>query len=402
VRNVGEDGPTFSQDLLAGANDPDVGATLSVSGLDASVTTTGGRQLVLGPDYTLSNSTLVLTAAGFGKFDSLAALQTEQVVFHYGVSDGILATADALTLNVAGADDAPTLIHQTASQSATAGTPFSLTLPSDTFQDPDTGDHLTLIATLSNGMALPSWLAFSANTGTFSGTPAPNNAGGFDVKVTATDPGGLAATDSFHFTVAGSANHSPVITSDGAGTAASIIITDDTKHVETVHATDSDPNTTIKYSIVGGQDQKLFNIDPASGVLSFKNMPQDGHSYNVTVSASDGSLQDTQAINVQVAKGVFEAGNAHVADNFVFKPGFGLEIVSNFDATSANHDVLELDHALFRQSDPHASSQAIFDLIEHHSFQLGSDVIIVADNFNLIDLRNTNLHALTPKDFLLT
>ncbi|WP_035695065.1 putative Ig domain-containing protein [Bradyrhizobium liaoningense] len=398
ARSVGEDGPIFSQDLLIGANDPDIGDLLSIFGLDLSVTSAGGRKLVLGTDYTLTNSTLSLTAAGFAKFNSLAALQTDEAVFHYGVSDGILVTANALTLSIVGTNDAPTLVNQTPSQSLNVGTPFSLTLPANTFQDADSGDHLTLAATLGNGTALPLWLTFNAATGIFSGTPSPSNAGGFDIKFTATDTGGLIATDIFHVTVT---NHAPVITSDGAGATASIIITDDTKYVDTVRATDPDPNTTINYSIIGGQDQKLFAINPVSGALSFKSMPQDGRSYQVQVAASDGGLQDTQAINVQVARGAFEFGNGNVVDTFVFKPGFGLAIVSNFDATSSNHDMLELDHALFRQADPHASPATSFDVIQHHSFQLGPDVIIVSDTHDLIDLRNTNLQSLTAKDFIL-
>ena len=329
--SVGEDGPSFSRDLLAGASDPDAGDHLSVLGLDASVTTAGGRALALGTDYTLNGSTLALTAAGFAKFNSLSGSQIDQAIFHFGVSDGIVATADTLTLSIIGADDAPLLASQTANQSATAGTPFALTLPANTFQDPDSGDHLTLAATASNGTALPAWLSFNPTTGAFSGTAGLGDVGAFDVTVTATDTGGLTATDTFHFSVAApSADHPPVITSDGGGDAASIIITDNSKYVATVHAVDPDPGTTLAYSIVGGADQKLFAIDPNTGVLAFKSTPQDGHSYQVTVAASDGSLQDTQAIAVHVANGPLEFSNPGVADTFVFKPHFGLDSRQQF------------------------------------------------------------------------
>jgi hypothetical protein len=96
----------------------------------------------------------------------------------------------------------------------------------------------------------------------------------------------------------------------------------------------------------------------------------------------------------------FEFGNNNISDTFVFKSGFELSVVSNFDAKSPNHDVLKLDHGLFRQGDVHASSETIFDLTKHHSFQ-GSDVLIVTDKLNVIDLRDTDLHSLTAKDFLL-
>ena len=81
---VGEDGPAFSQNLLAGASDPDAGTQLSVSGLDTTVTTSRGRVLVLGTDYTLNGSTLNLTSQGFARFNSLAAAQSDQIVVHFG------------------------------------------------------------------------------------------------------------------------------------------------------------------------------------------------------------------------------------------------------------------------------------------------------------------------------
>ena len=268
------------------------------------------------------------------------------------------------------------------------------------FQDADSGDHLTFAATLSDGTTLPSWLAFNAATTTLSGTPGAGDVGGFDVKVTATDTSGLMAVDNFHFTVAGvTTNHPPLINSDGGGGTASIIITDDSKYVTTVHATDPDPSSKIVYSIVGGANQKLFSIDAKTGVLSFKTQPRDGHDCQVTIAASDGSLQDTQAIKVQVANGPFESGNTAVADTFEFGPNFGLAIVNNFDATSSHHDVLELDHALFRHADVNMSAKALQDLIDSHSFQLGHDTVIVTDTHDVIDLRNFELHKLTAGDF---
>jgi autotransporter passenger strand-loop-strand repeat protein len=335
-------------------------------------------------------------------FKYLGAGDDAHVTFQFKVSDGNGADSTAIeTITIHGLNDTPVLLAQTGSQAATAGTPFVFTLPANTFQDPDTGDQLTLTASLSNGAALPAWLTFDAATGTLKGTPGAADAGGLDISIKATDTSGLSATDTFHLAVAAPPNHAPVITSDGSGATASVIITDNTKYVDTVRAADPDQSSTIKYSIIGGQDQKLFVIDANSGALSFKSMPQDGHSYQVTVAASDGTLQDTQTIKVQVATCVLEQGNANVTDNFVFKSDFGLAIISNFDAGSANHDVLELDHRLFAHADTNASPDAVLDLIQHHSFQLGHDVVIVTDSWDLVDLRNTNLHALTAKDFVL-
>jgi hypothetical protein len=86
----------------------------------------------------------------------------------------------------------------------------------------------------------------------------------------------------------------------------------------------------------------------------------------------------------------------------VFTPHFGLAIVDNFDPTSSNHDVLELDHSLFHHANANESPAQVLALIADHSFQLGHDLLIVTDTFNLIDLRNVHLHQLAPGDVLLT
>jgi len=73
---------------------------------------------------------------------------------------------------------------------------LSYAVPAGLFTDAD-GDALTYSATRADGSALPPWLSFNAATQTFSGTPAAADFGAFDVKVNATDPGGLSASDVF-------------------------------------------------------------------------------------------------------------------------------------------------------------------------------------------------------------
>ncbi|MBI0440500.1 putative Ig domain-containing protein, partial [Dickeya dianthicola] len=46
-----------------------------------------------------------------------------------------------------------TVVDQTSAQNGS----FSFTVPSGTFTDPDSGDTLTLSATLADGSALPGW-----------------------------------------------------------------------------------------------------------------------------------------------------------------------------------------------------------------------------------------------------
>ncbi|HEY1934008.1 MAG TPA: putative Ig domain-containing protein [Acetobacteraceae bacterium] len=120
------------------------------------------------------------------------------------------ATAEALAIKVTATDTSllsvsdtfsvtvvapPSVTDQTASQTWTEGKAVSLTLPANTFTDPQ-GQKLTYTAAQANGQALPSWLTFNAATETFSGT-APTTAQSLSLKVTATDASGLSASDTF-------------------------------------------------------------------------------------------------------------------------------------------------------------------------------------------------------------
>ena len=99
---------------------------------------------------------------------------------------------------------APTLAIAETTQSWAAGSKIADALPANSFIDPQK-QALTLQATLSTGAALPSWLVFSAATGTFSGT-APTTAQSLTLKVTATDTSGLSASETFTASVIKSAH----------------------------------------------------------------------------------------------------------------------------------------------------------------------------------------------------
>ena len=99
----------------------------------------------------------------------------------------------------------------------------------------------------------------------------------------------------------------PVITSNGGGATAGVSIAENTTHVTTVAAIDYD-TASLTYSIAGGADAALFQIDAGTGVLRFQNAPDfetplsaaANNIYDVIVRASDGTLSDDQAIAVTV------------------------------------------------------------------------------------------------------
>ncbi len=105
---------------------------------------------------------------------------------------------------------APVLTAQTAAQTWLGGKAASFALPSNVFNDPQ-GRALSYTASLSSGLALPSWLIFNAATRTFSGT-APGVAQTLNLKVTATDASGLSAAETFSLAVIGA----PVVTAQTA------------------------------------------------------------------------------------------------------------------------------------------------------------------------------------------
>ncbi len=109
--------------------------------------------------------------------------------------------SDVFDLSVANVNDAPIVANAIADQAVTEQTPFSFTLPTNTFADVDAGDTLVYSAQLANGAALPAWLSFDAATGSFSGTPAPSDVGTVSVRMTATDAAGASGSDIFDIDV---------------------------------------------------------------------------------------------------------------------------------------------------------------------------------------------------------
>jgi VCBS repeat-containing protein len=104
-------------------------------------------------------------------------------------------------------------------------------------------------------------------------------------------------------------DHTPVMTSNGAGATANVSIAENTTAVTTVVASDGDlPAQSLIYSVVGGADAAKFTIDSVTGALRFAVAPDfdlpgdfDGDNvYEVLVQASDGTLNSTQSISVAI------------------------------------------------------------------------------------------------------
>ena len=93
------------------------------------------------------------------------------------------------------------MANEIADTTGTEGAAFSYVVPENAFADADTGDTLTLSATLSDGSDLPDWLTFTAAQRKFASTELPDAAVGTTaIKVTASD-GTDSVSDTFDLVV---------------------------------------------------------------------------------------------------------------------------------------------------------------------------------------------------------
>ena len=197
-------------------------------------------------------------------------------------------------------------------------------------------DAATALTYSISGGADASLLQIDATTGALSFKSAPNfeaptDAGAnnvYNVIVQVSD-GSLTDTQALTITVT-NVNDAPAITSNGGGDAGSLSIAENTTKVATITATDVDANPTLRFAIVGGADAAMFQINSVTGELSFEAQPNfeapgdagGNNIYDVTVTVSDGSLLDAQALAVTVT----DVGNQIItgtpqADNLIGDEG---------------------------------------------------------------------------------
>ncbi|NKM36058.1 DUF4082 domain-containing protein, partial [Rhizobium laguerreae] len=295
----GSGGVVASGNVLTNDTDADAGDTKAVTAIRF-----GATSGTLGTALNGTYGSLVLSASGVYSYavnESNAAVQalrqstnTLSDVFSYTMRDTAGATATAnLTVTIHGANDAPVLAVQTASQNATVGSAFSFTLPTTTFTDVDSGETLAYAATSADGTALPAWLSFNASTRTFSGTATTS--GSYGVRVTATDLGGLAANETFNIAVSTSGNTTPTAVADagdatekggvangsGGVVASGNVLTNDTD----ADAGDTKAVTAIRFGATSGTLGTALNGTYGSLVLSASGV------YSYAVNESNAAVQ---------------------------------------------------------------------------------------------------------------
>jgi hypothetical protein len=106
------------------------------------------------------------------------------------VSDGSKETLQTISVSVLNINDAPEIKQIPGTQYFYTGKENTITV--DGFiTDPDADDKLTFQLSMENNSALPGWLIFNPATLSVSGNPPGDERGVYNLKLTATDSGGL-------------------------------------------------------------------------------------------------------------------------------------------------------------------------------------------------------------------
>lgn len=201
------------------------------------------------------------------------------------VTDGsAVAALTEFSIDVNALNSAPS-ISGTPATLATAGQNYSFIAAAS---DPD-GDMLSF--SIQN---LPSWLTFSAVTGTLSGTPQTIDVGTHSgIIVSVTDGQALTSLPAFSIEVV-AANSAPVISG-----APATQITAGASYTFTPVASDVD-NDTLVFSVQNAPTWASF--DTGTGMLSGTTQAADQGTYtNIVISVSDGSLTTSlPAFTIQV------------------------------------------------------------------------------------------------------
>ena len=284
------------------AADPDAGASLAFSIL-------AGRD---GARFAIDATTGVLTFVAAPNFEAPTDLDGNSVYeVDVRVSDGLGGTdVQTIFVNVGNVNEAPVITSN--GGGATGGyTIFENTLGPTTITatDPDAGSNLTYSIIGGADAALFTMNAAGVlsliNPPNFEAPADRNGDNVYEVIVQASD-GTLIDTQTISLTVI-NANEAPIITSNGGGATGGYTISENTTGPNAVNAFDPDAGASLTYSIIGGADAARFTMN-AAGVISLINPPnfeaptdQNGDNiYEVIVQVSDGTLTDTQTINVTV------------------------------------------------------------------------------------------------------
>jgi hypothetical protein len=208
----------------------------------------------------------------------------------------------------------PIKINETPTDIALSATSLAENLPAGTqvgtfsTTDADLGDTFTYSLVLGAGSTDNTKFLVTGDKLQTTARFDTETKNSYSIRVRTVDSGGQRFDKVFTIGVS-DVNDAPAITSNGGGATASVSVAENSAAaVTTVTAADQDAGASLTYAISGGDDAAAFTLDASSHQLAFVSPPDFEHPadsggdnlYDVTVSVSDGTLTDSQAIAVRV------------------------------------------------------------------------------------------------------
>ncbi|WP_236759713.1 calcium-binding protein [Agrobacterium tumefaciens] len=217
--------------------------------------------------------------------------------------DGVQWTAEQIE---AGANNrAPEMTSVLTEKTAEQDASFSFVLPIGLFSDPDAGDHISVVATLSDGSQLPTWLQFDGSR--FYGEPDNDDVGTLTITLTAIDKYGDRSGQNFDIEIL-NVNDAPEVRILPANQVATAGVS---FSYQLPNGTFIDPDN----EVVGIPVQQVIlsaaradgralpgwlTFNPATGVFSGTPTAVDGGILDVAVTASDGITASTTRFGIAI------------------------------------------------------------------------------------------------------
>jgi VCBS repeat-containing protein len=302
------DAPVAQNGSASGNEDTVISGTVPTA-TDADNTAAQLTYSLVGTNGGTAHGTVAMTANGTFSYTPQANFNGTDS-FKYKANDGAAdSNAATITLTVSPVNDAP--VAQNGSASGNEDTAISGTVSASDVDN--TAAQLSYSLAGANGGAQHGTVTLNAN-GSFTYRPTANYNGSDSFSFRASD-GALNSNIALESLTVFAVNDPPVFPNNqdngfapaGGPSLATISVLENTTAVTIVAATDID-SPTLAYSIVGGADAARFQINVATGALSFVAAPDfekpsdtdHNNSYIVQVRASDGSLSADEIITVNV------------------------------------------------------------------------------------------------------
>jgi Ca2+-binding RTX toxin-like protein len=342
INNI-NDGPIINNAIASQFVDEDSNFSLDISGnfsdvdagdnLNYTATLANGEAL---PNWLNLNPTTGVFS-GTPRNDDVGSIEVKVTA-----KDGSEATVEnTFQLTINNTNDAPILNSEISPKTVAEDSNFSLDV-SGNFTDVDAGDNLNYMATLANGEALPNWLNLNPTTGVFSGTPANDDVGVIDIKVTAKDGSEALVENTFQLTI-NNTNDAPILNSEISPKT----VAEDSNFSLDVSGnfTDVDAGDNLNYMATLANGEALpnwLNLNPTTGVFSGTPRNDDVGVIDIKVTAKDGSealVENTFQLTINNINDGPIINNA-IASQFVDEDSnFSLDISGNFSDVDAGDNL---------------------------------------------------------------